>query len=63
MERQIGNQLPELTVLVPNLLQLLHLRRQQPVMLLLPVEVGCLAEAGPPADLRYRNPIGSPASK
>jgi len=48
----------QLAVLVVELLQLLHLSRQQVVVFLFPVEVGCLADPGPAADLHHRDPVG-----
>ncbi|MGF7055733.1 hypothetical protein GGC47_004946 [Bosea sp. OAE752] len=44
-------------ILVLELLQPAHLSRQKPLVLLLPIEIGRLADPGPPADLRHRNPV------
>src|SRR5262249_23203826 len=40
-----------------ELLQPTHLSRQQPVVLLLPIEIGRLADPGLAADVRNRNPV------
>src|SRR5690349_22540079 len=42
VERQISDQLPQLAVLVLELLQPPHLGRQQPVILLLPIKISRL---------------------
>jgi hypothetical protein len=57
IQRQIGGDLLQLGVLLLKLLEAAHLRRQQPVVLLLPVEVGCLADPGLAADLRHRHAV------
>jgi hypothetical protein len=53
VQRQIGHDLLQPAVLALELLQPFHLRRQQARILLLPVEVGRLAEAGVAAALSY----------
>lgn len=53
VEREVGDELAQLDVLVLELLQPPHLRRRQPLVLLLPIEVGRLADPGLPADLRH----------
>src|SRR5579871_3892472 len=57
VECEIGNHLLQLCVLILELLQPAHLIRQQPVILLLPVEIRRLADPGLAADLRHRNPV------
>lgn len=52
VERGIRHELAELIVLVLELLQPAHIRWQHAVLLLLPVEVGRLADPGPAADVR-----------
>lgn len=52
-----GDQLPELAVLILQLLQSLRFRRQQPVIF--PVEIDCLADPRAAADLRHRNAVRS----
>src|SRR4051812_1960652 len=50
VERWVSDQLAQLGVLVLELLQPPHLRRRQPFILFLPIEVGCLAHASLAAD-------------
>src|SRR5579871_5687541 len=57
VECEIGNHLLQLCVLILELLQPAHLIRQQPVILLLPVEIRRLTDPGLAADLRHRNPV------
>jgi len=57
IQRQIGGDLLQLGVLLLKLLEAAHLRRQQAIILLLPVEVGCLADPGLAADLRHRHAV------
>src|SRR5204862_7606033 len=59
VEAQIGNHLPQLAVLVFELLEPPHLARQQTVILLLPIEVGRLADPGLAAKIRYRHAISA----
>jgi len=54
VQRQVGYHLLQPTVLILELLQPLRLRWQQARILLLPVEVGGLADPGLPADLGNR---------
>src|SRR5205085_7130795 len=58
-EAQVGNHLPQLPVLVLELLEPPHLRRQQAFVLLLPIEVGSLADPGLTADIRYRYAVST----
>jgi len=50
IQRQVRHHLPQLGVLVLQLLQPLHFRRQRAVVLLLPVEIGHLADPRPAAN-------------
>lgn len=54
----IGDQLLQLAVLLLELLQPAHLGRQQTV-LLLPIDLGRLADPGFAADLRHRTPVAA----
>ena len=54
VQRQISDQLPQLAVLVLELLQPPHLGRQQPVILLLPIEIRRLADPRLAADIGGR---------
>jgi len=57
VECQVGHDLLRPTMFVLKLLQALHLGRQQPGILLLPVEVGRRTDPGLAADLRHRCPF------
>jgi len=57
VERQVSNSPPKLGVVVIQLLQPAQLRWQQPVALLLLVEVGRRANACLPANLFHRHAI------
>src|SRR3954451_782246 len=59
VERQVCDYPLQLGVLVLELLQPAHLGRQQPVVLLLPIEVGRLANTGLAANVRHRHSIGA----
>ena len=54
---QIGDHLPQLRVLVLELLQPAHLGRQQAVVSLLPIEIGRLTDPCLPADLSHRHSV------
>jgi hypothetical protein len=57
IEREVGDELPKLPLLVLELLQRPHPRRRHAVKLLLPVKVGRLADPRLPADLSDRHPF------
>ena len=57
VETQIGNDLPQLAVLVFELLQSTHLGRQQTVIFALPVEIGGLTDSGLAAVVGHRHPL------
>ena len=56
---KIGDNLPQLAILVLELLEPPHLRRQQAIVLPLPVEVGRLADPGLRAGIRHRHAVCS----
>jgi hypothetical protein len=57
VERQVGHDLLQLAILFLELPQPLHLRRQQPAVLLAPIVVGRFADPGFAADLADRCPL------
>src|SRR6476661_8816276 len=57
VETEVGHNLAQLRVLVLELPQPTHLRRQQPVVPLLPVEVRRLADPRLAADLGHSHPV------
>src|SRR6478735_2594448 len=57
VQRQVCDQLLQLAVLILKLLQPPHLSGQQPIELLLPIEIGCLADPSLPADVRHRHSV------
>ena len=59
VEAQIGDNLPQLTVLVLELLEPAHLGRQQTVILLVPIKVSRLADPGLAADIHHRHTVGA----
>ena len=59
VEAQIGDHLPQLGVLVLELLQPPHLGRRRPIVLPLPIEIRRLAYPSFPADIRHRHSVSS----
>src|SRR6476469_2447494 len=57
VQRQVCDQLLQLTVLILKLLQPPHLSGQQSIELLLPIEIGCLADPSLAADVRRRHSV------
>lgn len=55
VQRQVRDDLLQPRILVLELLQLLHLRRQHARVFFLPVEIGRLTNSRLPADLRHRH--------
>jgi hypothetical protein len=56
VEARIGHRLPQLAVLILQLLETPHLGRQQAIVLLLPVEVRRMADAGLTTNICYQMP-------
>jgi hypothetical protein len=59
VQGQIGDDPLQLAVLVLELLQPPHLSWQQTIVLLLPIEVGRLADASLAADIHHRHAVGA----